>query len=192
MDLTADAIKKVARRHFALKGYEATSLDAIAKEIGIKKQSLYTHIQSKSELFSTVFKESVDSELAFVSQYFANLAEDASLQDQLYRFIAQYKTRYSRELNLRLILYLGFLVPEQQGDEIQKTVMQYFQFTQDKILSALKISSLKLRVSHEKFAIAFMNLLEGMLVELIYSGPDSFDLRLEASWDVFWHGVSRE
>ncbi|GJM75992.1 hypothetical protein HMSSN036_82080 [Paenibacillus macerans] len=41
MDLTADAIKKVARRHFALKGYEATSLDAIAKEIGIKKQSLY-------------------------------------------------------------------------------------------------------------------------------------------------------
>ena len=54
MDLTADAIKKVARRHFALKGYEATSLDAVAKEIGIKKQSLYTHIQSKSELFSTV------------------------------------------------------------------------------------------------------------------------------------------
>ncbi|GJM75993.1 hypothetical protein HMSSN036_82090 [Paenibacillus macerans] len=58
----------------------------LLKKSELKSNLSITHIQSKSELFSTVFKESVDGELAFVSQYFADLAEDASLQDQLYRF----------------------------------------------------------------------------------------------------------
>lgn len=190
--MTANLIKEVALRLFALKGYEATSLDAIAKEIGIKKQSLYTHIQSKAHLFKDVFGEATDKELSFVEDYFNNLAPNTSLKDCLYRFIVQYKSKYHEELNLRLILYLGFLVPEQQSEIVQGTVKNYFKFIQDKIQLAFETKSVQLRVSYANAAIAYMNLLEGMLVELIYAGPEMFDLRLDASWDIFWQGITCE
>src|SRR3972149_5077880 len=45
-----EEIIKVAARIFAAKGYEATTLDEIAAEIGVTKPALYYHISSKEEL----------------------------------------------------------------------------------------------------------------------------------------------
>ncbi|MEX3715857.1 TetR/AcrR family transcriptional regulator [Cytobacillus horneckiae] len=48
--MTDKQLKKVALIHFALHGYEGGSLTLIAKEVGIKKPSIYTHFKSKEEL----------------------------------------------------------------------------------------------------------------------------------------------
>lgn len=49
--MTSDRIKEVSLRHFARNGYEGASLAHIADDIGIKKQSIYSHFKGKDELF---------------------------------------------------------------------------------------------------------------------------------------------
>ncbi len=50
-------IVAVAKRGFAAKGYEATTTEDIAGEVGLLKGSLYHHIDSKQELLSTIVEE---------------------------------------------------------------------------------------------------------------------------------------
>jgi Transcriptional regulator len=55
--VSKEEIKQAAFRLFAEKGYEAASTQDIAEAVGLKKQSLYSHFKSKSEIFEEVLKD---------------------------------------------------------------------------------------------------------------------------------------
>lgn len=38
---------------------------------------------------------------------------------------------------------------------------------------------------------AYLCLLDGLMVELLYAGLNRFETRLNASWKVFWRGLSK-
>ena len=48
------AVLKAALRLFLEQGFGATSMDAIAREAGVSKATLYAHVKSKEELFSLI------------------------------------------------------------------------------------------------------------------------------------------
>ncbi len=50
-------IKQAAFHLFARKGYGSTSMQDIAQEVGLKKQSLYSHFASKQELYAVILHE---------------------------------------------------------------------------------------------------------------------------------------
>jgi AcrR family transcriptional regulator len=52
-------ILKAATRLFGAQGYEATSIQAIAEAVGVRKQSLLHHFPSKEELHQAVIEASV-------------------------------------------------------------------------------------------------------------------------------------
>ena len=49
-----DKIVSAALRLFAEQGFDATSLDAIAKSLGVTRGALYWHFKNKAALFSAV------------------------------------------------------------------------------------------------------------------------------------------
>lgn len=48
------AVLKAALRLFLEQGFGATSMDAIAREAGVSKATLYAHVKSKEELFAAI------------------------------------------------------------------------------------------------------------------------------------------
>lgn len=53
-----EKIKETAAHLYALKGFSATSMREIAKEVGVTKAALYYHYDSKEELFFDIVKDS--------------------------------------------------------------------------------------------------------------------------------------
>jgi len=65
-------IIRAAKNLFAKKGYSATSMDEIAKEIGITKASLYYFFESKERIFAEI----IEDVLAELRNYLAAEIED--------------------------------------------------------------------------------------------------------------------
>ena len=54
---TRAEIVAAAERHFAERGYEATRLDDIAEEVGIRRAAIFYHFGDKQELYAAVLAE---------------------------------------------------------------------------------------------------------------------------------------
>jgi TetR/AcrR family transcriptional regulator, cholesterol catabolism regulator len=54
-------LTRQAARLFAERGYHGTSIDQLAKAMGVQKGSLYAHIASKQELLYTTMREGADA-----------------------------------------------------------------------------------------------------------------------------------
>ena len=52
-----DAILKAATALFLQDGFEKTSMDAIALKAGVTKQTVYSHYQSKEQLFTRMISD---------------------------------------------------------------------------------------------------------------------------------------
>jgi AcrR family transcriptional regulator len=60
-------VMNVAARIFSEKGYEATSIQEIAEEVGILKGSLYYYIDTKEDLLFGVIQEAYDAALGLIN-----------------------------------------------------------------------------------------------------------------------------
>lgn len=61
---TRDAIRRTAVRLFRTKGFEATSLRELAKEVGIEAASLYNHFPSKQGLLADILVSAMEDVVA--------------------------------------------------------------------------------------------------------------------------------
>jgi len=53
---TKDKILKIAKKEFSKNGYANTSLDVIAKKVGVSKPAIYYYFKSKKDLYNEIFK----------------------------------------------------------------------------------------------------------------------------------------
>jgi AcrR family transcriptional regulator len=189
--MKAMEIKKSALAQFVDKGYEATSLDNIVEGIGIKKQSVYSHFKHKEDIFLQVMEDVVNEEISFLSNFFQERMQ-LELKEVLFQLLIKYKKRYiqQEEKNIKFLLRMAFIPPfHLQSFVIGQFQLYYHELKQNLYTVFLKAGNIT--VSAEEGTISFLNFLDGILVELIYSNINSFDNRLNISWKIYWRGISK-
>ncbi len=75
-----DAILDAAHLLLATKGYDQTTVDEVAAEVGIAKASLYKHFPSKEALATAAMKRTIQRALAFIDTLSPTLAADEALR----------------------------------------------------------------------------------------------------------------
>lgn len=85
----AGGIRDAAIMLFAQHGYEATSMRAIAQEVGLLPGSLYAHITSKERLLLEIIEQGVDEFLAAAAEA---VADGGSAPDRLRRAVRAHMT----------------------------------------------------------------------------------------------------
>ncbi|NRG47063.1 TetR/AcrR family transcriptional regulator [Bacillus sp. CRN 9] len=191
--MTDKQLKKVALIHFALHGYEGGSLALIAKEVGIKKPSIYTHFKSKDELFISTFNDAVECEILFIKKFFSE-NKTKPLKTTLFIFLNKYLDNCKNERNTSFFLRTSFFPPVQLEKITKKGTDKYI-FELEYIFKTLfyqKSDVLNSNVNPKTATVAFITMLNGLLAEQLYGDPERLDERISESWSVFWQGISTE
>lgn len=193
--MTSNRIKEIALNHFTKDGYEGVSMAQIADDVGIKKQSIYTHFKGKDELFLQVCSDVFANELSFVSNFIESNTS-RSIENFLFEFLLHYKERYEKNDNTKFWLRISFFPPTHLYEQVMKYVYAYLDKLEellvpvmDKAMAEGEISS---TIGAERATTAFLGVLDGILVEMLYGGPERMIKRLDASWYLYWRGLSKD
>lgn len=190
--MSADKLKQVALIQFALHGYDGASLALIANEVGMKKQSIYSHFKSKEDLFISIFKDSVEKEIDYIERY-VQTHRSASLQDLLHDFLRSYLKRYNEIENTSFFMRTSFFPPVQL-EQLVKEGTELFVSKQEAIFLEVfekHESVLREGVSAESAALCYLTLMDGLFVEMLYGVPERLKKRTAAVWDVYDQIISQ-
>ncbi|MDD9268259.1 TetR/AcrR family transcriptional regulator [Paenibacillus sp. GCM10023248] len=190
--MTAARIKEVSLKHFAKNGYEGASLADIAADVGIKKQSIYTHFKGKDELYLDLFNDVLTKELKFVVEYLERY-QHLPIDKLLFGLLIQYKDGYEQDDNTKFFLRVAFFPPSHLYSEIVEQGYKYLDQIEAMLIplfaKAHAAGSIHAEVSSEMAAVAFLAVLDGLFVELLFGGEDRAIRRIKSSWLVYWRGI---
>ncbi|WP_042196125.1 TetR/AcrR family transcriptional regulator [Paenibacillus camerounensis] len=190
--MTLNLIKLASRNQFAMNGYEGASLATIANEVGIKKQSIYTYFKGKDELFSEVFEDSWNTEEDFINKYFHG-GSDLEIERLLHGFLLEYIERYEKDDNTNFFLRTIFYPPLHLKDTISQRGNEFIEQLQERIRSLFEEANTKntfmFQTDVDHAAIAYIALMDGMFVEMLFGGLQRARIRLDASWNIYWRGI---
>mgnify|MGYP000878485995 CR=1 FL=1 len=180
-------LKKIAVRHFSTFGYEGTRLSLIAKEAGMKKQSLYSHFKNKDDLLLQVNEMVIEEEITFLQSFFyQNLT--LSLKDTLYALLVEYKKHYLDSDNRNFMFLMAFNPPTPLRDYFLQNYRLYLTHLKT-LLKPKFLEEPDLRIDPDDGPTSFITLLDGLLIQLLYETPKDFDNSLRIFWNIYWHGL---
>lgn len=186
-------IKEAALKYFTIHGYEGASLSLIAEEVGLKKQSIYAHFKGKDDLFLQVLHDAKETDLSLKHQYFSEI-DSLNPEKDLYGFLRLVIHLFQKNEQLKFWLRMSFFPPAHLTEAIDKEfldleekVKAILECTFQDWLDAKKIvgdSALTL-------TLAFLGIVDSIMLELVYGNDQKrLEDKLEASWSVFWRGIS--
>ncbi|MBT2618879.1 MULTISPECIES: TetR/AcrR family transcriptional regulator [unclassified Bacillus (in: firmicutes)] len=190
--MTKDEIKAIAVSYFGKHGYEGTSLSDIAKEVGIKKPSIYNHFTGKDELFLCVFEEVVWETVRQIEGTMKKTSH-LSIEDRLYHIlntIFEYFMYHEEKSNfikrsimfppehLKVIIKEKFFLSEEPLSCILRTL-----FTEGIETGVIR------RAKVEDLVVAYYCLLDGLFMHLSYYAKDGVALQVQNVWKNFLTGI---
>ncbi|AMM94825.1 TetR/AcrR family transcriptional regulator [Peribacillus simplex] len=192
--MKSDEIKKAALKYFTIHGYEGTSLSQIAEDVGIRKQSIYSHFKGKDDLFLSVLKDAKEMELSFYKEYF-NMMRKSDPEKTLYGFLEEMIKMFQEVESLKFWLRMGFFPPTHLYNEIQKEtddLLVQQEALMEEIFQTWTSEGALSTGDARTLTLAYSGIIVAIMVELVYAdNPERVAEKLEASWSIFWRGISR-
>lgn len=182
---SVDNIIDAAISEFAKNGYAGASISQIAKKAGLVKSSLYSHFESKSDLFCECVKVATDRRFVFLKSYMDD-AKDKPINDVLHGFLLLYEDLGGEESDTYFHERFAYFPPEDLKNEITE-------FTSNVIIVQVREI---LEPVFNKWAdenniseddrvdaiVAFLSLYDGVVIERLIGNKEKFRYRLDHSW----------
>ncbi len=186
---TKEEIKESAYYCFAHCGYEGTTMQDIAKAVGLKKQSLYSHFGSKEELYLTILHEEQKKIMAEISAAY-HLLKDKPAEEMLHGLFESCVSIFSDKE--RLLLWKRTFIYFGSGQKIFDKEVPDWHFDsglRDALYEGLKRSFAELADMNvfKSFFISYMLMLQSYLDWMLVMGYDQESLR--KVWITFWDGA---
>ncbi|WP_326109945.1 TetR/AcrR family transcriptional regulator [Paenibacillus kribbensis] len=185
-------IRKAALFQFATIGYEGASLSSIAGEVGIRKPSIYAHFQGKEDLFLQVARYAFQEQNLRIFEYFTERM-DQSLEHTLHDFLFWMGQEYENNNTAKFMLRFSFFPPVSLYNDVLDIVNPFLDKMERKLTRRIRNTRDREPFGHMEpvdMALAYMTLVDGIMVELLYSGSINYHRRLNAAWPIFWRGIT--
>lgn len=191
--MKSNEIKEAALKYFTIHGYEGASLSQIAEDVGMKKQSIYAHFKGKDDLFLQVLRDAKETELSSKLQYFSKI-DSQNPEEDLFGFLQLVVDLFQKNEHIKFWLRMSFFPPAHLAKAIEKEVIDI----EEKIQAILESkfqdwinAKVIVKNAAKTPTFAFLGVVDSILLELVY-GNDEKRLKdkLNASWTVFWRGIS--
>ena len=187
---SADRICTVAVGHFSEHGYDGSSLSDIAELAGMRKASLYSHFDSKDDLFLAVFADALLEEHSFMQQCFDDeVALQQALQQAPQQAGALYcdrmAQRYGQSPHARFLLRTVYLPPQVLRDHITGAYRALLdQLERHYAASLLQTAPWLAQPRLALYVQAYLGIIDSMQVELIYADGAALQQRHAALWQI--------
>ncbi|OAB42353.1 TetR/AcrR family transcriptional regulator [Paenibacillus glacialis] len=187
-------IKDVALKFFTIHGYEGASLSQIAENVGMRKQSLYAHFKGKDDLFLQVLQDAKEAEISSKLQYLSKVDTHNPKAD-LFGYLQLVIDLFQKSEQLKFWLRMSFFPPLHLASAINEEVID----TETKIQTVLESKFqdwIDAKGIMEDTAsiptLAFLGVVDSIMLELAYGNNEQrLNDKLNASWTVFWRGISQ-
>lgn len=190
--VSAELIRDVALVHFADKGYEGASLQDIATDVGIKKPSIYAHFKGKDDLFLHVANYVFQQEKRKMITLFAS-RKDHSLEENLVYFFDWIVEENKHNEHAKFLLRVSYFPPTKLYNELMRIVNPFFADMERLLAKYMRKHSSEENEQKKylKEALAYITIVDGAVIELIFNGEDSYYRRVRAIWPIYFKGVQR-
>lgn len=180
---TTERLQDAALARFAVQGFDATTMNEIAADVGIKKPSVYAHFRNKDELFLSLIPLIIESELKHARSVFQG-GED--IREQLLAYFQGVRERFEGSPQVRFWIRILFTPPVHLYDEVMQPMHVFMDDLEDIIRQAIKNSPLaEAALDVETQVIACMAMIDSLQSELLFGGVRKYQRRLVAVWEVF-------
>ena len=171
---------------FAVQGFDATTMNEIAADVGIKKPSVYAHFRNKDELFLNLIPKIVDDELNHARQV---LQGGDGIKQQLRAYLEGIQERFEQSHQVRFWIRTLFAPPVHLYDVVMQPMHVFMEDLENIIRQALAQSPLANQentgLSVDTLAMTYMALIDSLQSELLFGGAHKYKRRLESVWIVF-------
>lgn len=183
--MTAERLQSAALIRFAEQGYNATTMNEIASDVGIKKASIYAHFKNKDELFLSLIPLMVDNEQAYIK---AMIPGGKEILTQLHHYLESIDSRFDSSHQVQFWLRIVFAPPLHLYDQVVRPMHAFMDtleaYVQQKIAET-ELGQLNNGLTCEIITANYMALVDSLHTELLFGGHDKYKKRLEATWKVF-------
>nr|WP_247604731.1 TetR/AcrR family transcriptional regulator [Alcaligenes faecalis] len=170
---------------FAVQGFDATTMNEIAADVGIKKPSVYAHFRNKDELFLSLIPKIVEDELNHARQV---LQGGEGIRQQLRAYLEGIQERFEQSHQVRFWIRTLFAPPVHLYDVVMEPMHVFMADLESIIHRALAQSALArpaTGLSVDTLAMTYMALIDSLQSELLFGGARKYQRRLESVWLVF-------
>lgn len=188
---TNDKIKYVAFKLFLEKGYEATNIREICREVGIKPSSLYFYFKSKQELFFRIYDEVWEDKIRFIESI-EDLKQDIPPDIKLYTLFKSIIEYCSKDISKqKFLLRYHLFTPKELMNALRDKFNNWI-YKEDNIIADLVKECMDRRIIGSGRTVAdyvkdYTRFTNFQIVEMIISNIKISSREIHDLWTKFWN-----